>query len=251
MFICGCLFLFDTVVHERIDPYLDEHVMRLSRLAHIKRYQKVLEVIATGSNILDAGCGFGYGSKILSDRNMVVGVDISNEAIIYARHHYFADNLSYFRGNISSLDFSAFGKFDAITCFEVLEHVVNPSLSLQNLKEALHHSGKLFISVPNGNNAPVHNSHHMHDYSPQDLEDLLEDNGFEVKQKFGQFPFLGTAAEMAKKITGYSSDTDKRSGVIPRFIDSFPGLPSLFSNIYESSAAVSTGRTVYFIAEQK
>ena len=237
------------MVHERIDPHLDERVMRLSRLAHIKRYQKALQIIGGGNNVLDAGCGFGYGSKILSDRNTVVGIDISNEAIEYAQANYSGDKIIYHCGDLGTYDLSQHGQFDAITYFEVLEHVDDPSKTLQNIRDSLKDSGKIVISVPNANNAPLNNEHHVNRYTPEDLEQLLNSSGFEVKQQFGQYPLLGAIAEIAKKVTGYNSCTDKESGLIPRVIDSIPGLPNLFSNLYESDLAVSTGRTIYFVAE--
>lgn len=237
------------MIHERIDPNSDKNIMCLSRLAHIKRYLKTLEIIGKGNNVLDYGCGFGYGSKILSKENQVLGMDISDKAIEYAKKNYSDENINYSIGDLSNNGFSKQGLFDAITFFEVLEHIENPKMILQNFKKSLKNNGKLFVSVPNGNNAPDNNEHHVNTYTPKDLEELLISNGFDIKQKFGQYPLLGTLAHMAKKITGYESSTDKESGVIPKIIDSIPGLPHLFSNLYDCNLAVSTGRTIYFVAQ--
>ncbi|NOZ80137.1 MAG: class I SAM-dependent methyltransferase [DPANN group archaeon] len=198
---------------------------------------------------MDAGCGYGYGSEILAERDTsVIGVDISPEAIEYANKHYNRRNITFHQGDITYFEFSEFGQFDAITFFEVLEHVSKPSATLQNLRKALKDSGKLIISVPNAKNASKNNEHHINSYAPEDLEELLISNGFEVKQKFGQYPLLGALAEIARTFTGYNSCTDKESGRVPRIVDSIPGLPEIFSNLYESDFAVSTGRTTYFVA---
>lgn len=239
------------MVHERIDPHLDERVMRLSRLAHTKRYQKALQIIGDGNKILDAGCGFGYGSKILSENNIVVGIDISNEAIEYAQANYSDDNIIYHCGDLSIYDLSQHRQFDAITYFEVLEHVDAPSKSLENIRNSLKDSGKLIISVPNVNNAPLNNEHHVNSYTAEDLEKLLNLNGFTVREKFGQYPLLGALAGFAGKITGYQSNTNKDSGIIPKLIDSVPFLPEIFSELYGSNLAVNTGRVIYFVAEPK
>lgn len=237
------------MIHERIDPHLDKSVMLLSRLAHIKRYKKALEIIGTGKTVLDAGCGVGYGSKILSEKNDVVGVDISKDAIEYAKINYSSKNLDYFQGDLSACDFFQHGKFDVITHFEVLEHAIDPLKILRNFKKVLNSSGKLIVSVPNGKNAPYNNEHHVNNYTPSDLEKVLVSSGFEVKQKYGQYPLLGALAEMTRLSTGYNSSTSKKSGIVPRVVDSIPFLPNLFSNLYESDFSVSTGRTVYFVAE--
>jgi SAM-dependent methyltransferase len=240
------------MVHERIDPHKDENIMRLSRLAHIKRYQKAAEIMGMGKSVLDAGCGFGYGTFILGGLSSgVVGVDVSPEAISYARNNYRLSNIEFCQKDLTCVDCSLFGKFDAITCFEVLEHISNPYAALENFKGALKDDGQLIISVPNGKNAPDNNSHHLMDYSPRDLEDLLGQNGFNVKQKFGQYPVVGSLAGAAGKITGYQSCTNKDSGIIPRMIDAVPFLPEVFSNLYESRLAVSTGRTIYYVAGLK
>jgi len=40
-------------------------------------------------------------------------------------------------------------KFDIVTCFEVLEHLKNPSLALKEIKRVLKEDGTAYISVPN------------------------------------------------------------------------------------------------------
>ena len=69
---------------------------------HLQRYQSVSEFVK-GKIVLDAACGEGYGSYIISNfADTVFGIDISNEAIEYARAHYNNSNLEYTKdGRIS------------------------------------------------------------------------------------------------------------------------------------------------------
>src|SRR3989344_191322 len=102
------------MIHERIDPYWDEEVIKLSRLAHIRRYYKANENVQKNQTVFDAGCGCGYGSAILAKKaSKVVGVDISPEAIEYAKRKYNTSNIFYYIGNIE--DNLIFGPFDIIT----------------------------------------------------------------------------------------------------------------------------------------
>jgi len=237
------------MIHERIDPHLEEDIMHLSRLAHIKRYKKAAELIGSGKRVLDAGCGYGYGSKILAERSFrVIGIDVSLEAVDYARNIYSQSNTNFFRSDIVDFDCLEFGRFDVITLFEVLEHLTDPSAALKNIRNGLRRSGKLIISVPNGNNSPNNNGFHLEDYTPEDLEELLCSNGFEIEQRFGQYPMLGALAGAVGRVSGYQSNTNKGSSFIPRVIDRMPFLPEVFSGLYNSDMAVSTGRTIYFVA---
>lgn len=122
----------------------------MTTLEHLHRYNAVREHIA-GKNILDAACGTGYGSHIMSQTaSRVIGVDLSIDAIEYAKHHYQNDNLEYRNMSISDLDFGN-EKFDVITSFETIEHV--PSLVqkkfLEQTVDLLTDDGVLFISTPN------------------------------------------------------------------------------------------------------
>ena len=127
-------------MHERIDPYVDKNVMNLSRLGHIKRYKKATEFIAEGHLVLDAGCGYGYGSNLLAEhapKSRVIGIDKSTYAIKYARERYGENRKQYFVGDLESFDISKFGLFDLITFFEVIEHLKNPSVVLKKLRNRI------------------------------------------------------------------------------------------------------------------
>ncbi len=246
------------MVHERINPYTDNDIMKLSRLAHIKRYQKASEIIGSRKKVIDAGCGVGYGSSILfGGGNKVIGVDSDIESVCEAINSYGVvdgvkrDNLDFFHINLNNGDFLTHSPVDAITCFEVLEHVKDPLFVLNNFRNSLAKSGKLLISVPNANNAANNNDYHINDFSPESLEEVLNEGGFVVNDKLGQYPVIGFLAGAINKLSGYNSNTNKKSGLIPKVVDSIPFLPEIFSNFYSSNLAVSTSRSIYFVAEKK
>ena len=136
-------------MHERIDPYSDLNIMRLSRLAHLKRYQKVCEFLSLSDHVLDAGCGFGYGADMLSQFSKnVVGIDKNPTAISVAKNKY-RSKVKYFVYDIEEISPHNFQFFDYVTMFEVIEHLTNPKKALEFLK-SYHWSSHLdYLGIKN------------------------------------------------------------------------------------------------------
>ena len=101
-----------------------------------------------GKTALDVGCGAGLLAEPLARLGAeVVGLDASPELIETARHHAAAQGLDidYRAGDIAALD----GKFDLITCMEVIEHVADPAAFVGALGTRLAPGGLLILSTPN------------------------------------------------------------------------------------------------------
>lgn len=92
---------------------------------HVARYAWAVRHVF-GGTVGDLGCGCGYGSFMLSWAcRRVVGVDVSAEAVGFARAHFRADNLSFETGDVCApLDLGC----DIYVAFEVLEHLDNPTV---------------------------------------------------------------------------------------------------------------------------
>jgi SAM-dependent methyltransferase len=74
--------------------------------------------------ILDFGCGVGHGTAMLAEipGTEVVGVDMSPEAVAYAREHYSASNVSYVVSDAARFA-ETMPEFDYVTSRHMLEHV--------------------------------------------------------------------------------------------------------------------------------
>jgi 2-polyprenyl-3-methyl-5-hydroxy-6-metoxy-1,4-benzoquinol methylase len=122
--------------------------------AHIARYQLAAEIIPTGSIILDAACGMGYGSEVLATvakAKQVIGIDTSDNAIIYA-NTAFSDSLRAIRfeqRDVSDLDSMETEFFDAVVSFETLEHLENPTDFMRHVTRLLRPGGIFISSIPN------------------------------------------------------------------------------------------------------
>ena len=89
---------------------------------HLKRYEFALPW-CRDRDVLDAGCGVGYGSALLATAaRRVVGVDRDEDAIRYARERYGAANVEFRVGDLLELDLPD-GSFDTVCSFETIEPV--------------------------------------------------------------------------------------------------------------------------------
>ena len=84
------------------------------RRDHVERYRFAASKLPKGL-VLDVACGCGYGSKLLHDAGFeVIGIDISEEAIEYAKTHH--NGPHFVQGDATD----AYGPFDAVVSFETL-----------------------------------------------------------------------------------------------------------------------------------
>ena len=234
---------------ERIDPFEEKNWI-LSKEGHLQRYKKALDFISSESIILDAGCGYGYGAFILSKKaKKVIAVDISTEALDYAKNRYKRKNIEYLLGDLETIDLSKF-TFDFIICLEVIEHIKNPLLVLRKFRKWIKKKGFLLISTPNGKNQYATNPYHVRTYGEEEIIKILKKSGFKVNEVYGQYPLLGTIAfllsKLSKKVKSKNQEIIKFS---KNFINRIPLLPEAFSKLYKSKVARRTSGCLYFIAK--
>ena len=153
---------------------------------HLKRYEFARDY-CDGCEVLDAGCGVGYGSAFLAERaTRVVGVDIDPDAIAYARERYAAPNIVFEVGDLRALDTQG-SSFDVVCAFETIEHLPEPERFLQETLRVLRPEGLLIVSTPQAettDHAPD-NPFHEREYSRDDFEALLQ-SAFGEVELFGQ-----------------------------------------------------------------
>lgn len=154
------------------------------RKDHVARYQWAAGLIAPGSKVIDAGCGVGYGSKVLAATGCKVhAFDNDYDALGYAAEHYVSENILY-----EHADFRLGLKFkpaDAAVCFEVIEHLEDPRPLLTELGRSVQ---VLLASVPNEDVFPHGGRilyHHRH-YTWDQFTALLNECGWTVAGTFGQ-----------------------------------------------------------------
>ena len=141
---------------------------------HAARYEFALPW-CEGREVLDAGCGVGYGSAILARAaRRVLGVDVNPDAVGYARQRYAREGIDFAVMDVTALDIRD-EAFDVVCSFEALEHVDHPERAVAEAARVLRARGTYILSTPNVAHTTYSpaNPHHRVEFSRTDLEGLL------------------------------------------------------------------------------
>ena len=145
---------------------------------HWHRYA-FARAFARGKRVLDAACGEGYGSALLSDvATSVTGIDISETSVAHAKARYGTrPNLRFERGDCTRLDLPE-NAFDTIVSFETLEHVEAQDELVAGFARILTADGTLIISSPDkktySDDRGFSNEFHVRELYRDELTDLLK-----------------------------------------------------------------------------
>lgn len=158
---------------------------------HLGRYL-FAKPFVKNKTVLDIACGTGYGSFELakSGAKKVIGGDISKKAIDYASQKYKRDNLLFRKLNGQSIDLSE-SSVDVVISFETIEHIPNYRKFLSEVGRVLKGDGLFICSSPNKKITSPYtkkplNSYHIKEFKINELSRILDREGFENIETFGQ-----------------------------------------------------------------
>ena len=167
------------------------------RLEHYHRYAAVIDIVAN-KDVLDVACGEGYGSSFIADMaHLVVGVDISEEAVQHASAIYRKRNLTFLQGSAIDLNFAE-ASFDVVVSFETIEHLSEQPQMLAEIRRVLRPDGLLVISSPNrpiySEESGDHNEFHVKELDFKEFDELLRAQ-FQSIKYFGQRFLMGSVIQ--------------------------------------------------------
>ncbi|WP_085521248.1 methyltransferase domain-containing protein [Tuberibacillus sp. Marseille-P3662] len=150
-------------------------------LEHIARYY-FSNPYAHG-RVLDFACGSGYGTQFIAktrrrEVSEIIGVDISEEAIHYAKGRYNHPLASYQIANVLDPDLpQKLGTFDTLLSFETIEHVPDEQQFIKQVWHLLKPGGTLVLSTPfgQGKHKPSSEPFHYFQLTPDEFEALFKD----------------------------------------------------------------------------
>ncbi len=160
----------------------------VDRIALIQRYCK-------GKRVLDVGCvghtvppthPLWLHKRIAEVASHVVGIDIESKKVEELRKQGYNAIVA------NALNCDLGEKFDVIIAGQVIEHLDNPGIFLENMKKHLSESGVFIITTDNAHGAmfikdylikrPNINPQHCMFFSRETFKELLDRHEFEIEE---------------------------------------------------------------------
>jgi len=123
-----------------INPLRLDYIDRLAPLA--------------GRQVIDVGCGGGLLTEGMASRGaQVIGIDMGKAPLSVARLHQHESGLDidYQQATAEQLAGEQAGRFDTVTCMEMLEHVPDPAATITACAQLISDDGRVFLSTINRN----------------------------------------------------------------------------------------------------
>ena len=158
---CGVMYNVDFPEPEALASTFSEHyygTVQREAFAHVGNPERAdasreiyalgLELmrVPEGGRLLDIGCAFGAFLEFAASRGLsAAGVEISPYSSRYAREER---SLDVFTGSVFDAPFPE-GSFDAVTIWDVIEHVREVRLTLDHVRRLLKPGGSVVITTDN------------------------------------------------------------------------------------------------------
>lgn len=144
---------------------------------HLHRYEIAAE-LTSGLRVVDLCCGTGYGAAILAERaKSVHGVDFDAATVDLATATVGRETEATFE----TRDALAFlraedvaERFDAIVCFEGLEHLPDVEAVLRELRRHAEAGVRILASIPNSKAFDEDNEFHLTDFGWEEAREAWE-----------------------------------------------------------------------------
>jgi len=146
----------------------------------LSRYKFVSKMLTGYENVLEIGCGDGFGTQIITQEiKHVDAIDFDKVFIDNCNKLRDNTNVSFYTHDIIK---SAFKKqfYNGAYCLDVLEHInkKHEDIFLKNIVDSLMHNGTLIIGMPSLESqkyaSPQSKEGHINCKSGNDLKNLLE-----------------------------------------------------------------------------
>lgn len=172
------------------------------KLAFVTQYAQ------TGGRLLDVGASFGHFLAEARSRFQATGIEVSPSAVTWAKRTFSVDI------GVGSIYELRAGKYDVVTCWDVIEHLESPADAIGQIRSHLAPGGRLFISTPDAGSlvARVMGSRwhyldpvqHLNVFSRRNLTRLLSAHGLSVigYRHFGRSYRIGYIVDRLKYLAG-------------------------------------------------
>lgn len=184
----------------------------LQKRWHENKLKTILSLIdGEPLSILEVGCASGWllsQIAIKYPQAKIYGIDVYQKAIDFGKKQY--PQIKFICADGHKIPFKV-NSFDVVICAEVLEHVVDPNLVIQEIKRVMKKNGKGIIEMDTGNFLfnliwfcwtkifdSVWKNAHLHIYNKKKLMNQIVKNGL-IIAKISEFNLQMAVAFLIKK----------------------------------------------------
>ena len=148
----GEIAKFDSLASRWWDPdgdFRPLHRINPLRLDYIRQRARLQDAC-----VLDVGCGGGILTEAMAGKGArVTGIDMAEKPLAVARLHQAESgtDVEYLQSTAEALAEARPGRYDVVTCLEMLEHVPSPRTVIEACKALVRPGGDVFFSTINRN----------------------------------------------------------------------------------------------------
>jgi SAM-dependent methyltransferase len=179
-----------TFTGERLHEGDDRFAIDIAR--HRAAYEFAREQ-ATGGQVIDVGCGSGYGTAMLAE----AGLDVLGFDRVLPDRGNRTRGGGFVIGDLNAVPILP-DRFDLVVSFQVIEHFDDPSNYIAALADLCGPDGLLILTTPNIHTSDGVNPFHVHEYQAAELSDVLRTR-FDSVEVRGLSPSERVRSELADR----------------------------------------------------
>lgn len=170
--------------------------VELAKLNPHQAHSIILRQVPDGTKVLDVGCSTGYLGRFLTDRRACVVDGIEANHLAAARASEYLRRVWVGSVDDEAILSTISQKYDVVLCGAILEHLNDPELVLQRLRNLIANKGVLIAGLPNVAHWSIRwallrgrweyedygilDRTHLHFYTLKSAEKMFEDAGYVV-----------------------------------------------------------------------
>ena len=168
-------------------------------------YEKANEYV--NGDLLEVGCGVGRGVEVLLKKCKSYTAIDKNETVLGSLQKQFPE-LTFISASVPPFHGLETSSFDCLVTCQVIEHVEDDRLFMEEVHRVLKPGGIAVITTPNIKMTLTRNPWHVREYTKEELKEL-------VKRKFSDVQLLGVYGD--EKVNQYYERNKESVRKIMRF----------------------------------